>query len=178
MPIILPTTPLLRIQLNQRINPHNGDTRLDRALQLLHLAHARLQDTGLETIMDFTVGQVEAVVLVPFAAGEAFCVVGGGGVGGGALGEGVAGAELGDEVGGVFCGVCGEGFGDREERGGEGGDGELFAGALGEGGVSVDVWGGLEIYVPPTLPTLPSRCAGPSRRHRHPARCVRSRVSA
>ena len=46
---------------------------------------------------------------------------------GGALGEGVAGAELGDELGGVLCGVYGEGGGDCEEGGGEGCDGELFS---------------------------------------------------
>jgi hypothetical protein len=71
----------------------------------------------------FPVREVQAVVLVPFAAGELFCVVRGGGVRGGALGEGVAGAQLGDELGGVFCGVRGEGFRDGEEGGGEGGYG-------------------------------------------------------
>ena len=53
-----------------------------------------------------------------------------GGVGRGALGEGMAGAELGDELGGVDGGVDGEGFGDDEERLGEFADGELFARAL------------------------------------------------
>ena len=38
------------------------------------------------------------------------------------LGECVSGAELGDEFGGVFCGVDGEGVGDCEEGGGEGAD--------------------------------------------------------
>lgn len=40
------------------------------------------------------------------------------------------GAELGDEVGGIFCCVDGEGAGDDEEGLGEFADGELFAGAL------------------------------------------------
>lgn len=39
-------------------------------------------------------------------------------------------AQLGNELGGVLCGVDGEGFRDREERGSEGGDGELLTGAL------------------------------------------------
>lgn len=130
MPIILPAPPLLRIQLNQRINPHNRDARLDGALQLLDLAHAGLQHAGLEAIVHLAVEQVQAVILVALAAGELFCVFGGGGVGGGALGEGVAGAQLGDQLGAVFCGVYGEGFGDGEEGLGEGGYGELFTGAL------------------------------------------------
>ena len=40
----------------------------------------------------------------------------------------MVGAELGDEVGGVFCGVNGEGAGDDEEGLREFADGELFAG--------------------------------------------------
>ena len=40
------------------------------------------------------------------------------------------GAEFGNEVGGVFGGVYGEGAGDYEEGLGEFTDGELFAGAL------------------------------------------------
>lgn len=55
---------------------------------------------------------------------------GGGGGGVDALGGGVHGAELGDEVRGVFCGVYGEGARDYEEGLGEFADGELFARAL------------------------------------------------
>jgi hypothetical protein len=131
MSIILPAAPLLRIQLDKRINPHNSHTRLDRTLQLLHFTHTGLQHARLETIMYLAIDQVEAVVLVVFAASELFCGFGGGGVRRGrALREGVAGAELGDELGAVFGGIYGEGFGDAEEGVGEGGYGELFAGAL------------------------------------------------
>lgn len=66
--------------------------------------------------------------------GRGGVAVGGGGLGGrvgdgvrGALRQGVARAELGDEVGGVFGGVDGEGGRDCEEGGGEGCDGELFS---------------------------------------------------
>ena len=112
MSVIVSAAPLLRIQLNQRINPHDRHTRLNCRLQLLHLAHAGLQDTRLQAIVHLTVRQVKAVVLVAFAACELLCVLGGRSVGGCALGEGVAGAELGDEFGAVLRGVCGEGFGD------------------------------------------------------------------
>jgi hypothetical protein len=54
-----------------------------------------------------------------------------------ALREGVADAQLGDELGGVLGGVDCEGFGDDEEGLGEFADGELLAGALETGQVSV-----------------------------------------
>ena len=41
----------------------------------------------------------------------------------------MVGAELGDEVGGVFCCVDGEGAGDDEEGLGEFANGELFPGS-------------------------------------------------
>ena len=54
----------------------------------------------------------------------------------------MVGAELGDEVGGVFGGVDGEGAGDDEEGLGEFADGELFAGALSRWEVRSDcTWG-------------------------------------
>jgi hypothetical protein len=46
------------------------------------------------------------------------------------LGEGVAGAQVCNELGGVFGSVDGESLGDGEEGGSEGGYGKLFAGAL------------------------------------------------
>ena len=49
VPVIF-ATPLLRIQLDHGINPHNRNTSLDRTLQLLHLAHARLQHPRLDLI--------------------------------------------------------------------------------------------------------------------------------
>lgn len=47
----------------------------------------------------------------------------------------MVGSELGDEVGGVLCGIDGEGLGDDEEGGSEFGDGELLTRALQEGRV-------------------------------------------
>ncbi len=175
MPIILPTSPtLLRVQLDQRIDPHDSHARLDRALQLLDFAHARLQHARLHAIVHPAFRQIKAVVLVILMFRLRFRVggivaqgvllgrgatLGCGGVGcrgwgvpvgglglllgllvwlllllrravvggrcgrGCALGEGVAGAELGDELGAVFCCVHGEGGGDGEEGGGEGADG-------------------------------------------------------
>jgi hypothetical protein len=127
MPII--ASPLLRIKLNKRINTHNSDTSLDRALKLLHLTHARFQHTSLNLIDDLPTEEIEAVVLVVLLAGEGFLV----GVSVAvleALGECVSAAELGDELGAVFGCVDGEGLWDYEEGGGEFADCELFAGAL------------------------------------------------
>lgn len=42
MPVIFSATSLLRVQLDQRINPHDRYASLHRTLQLLHLAHTRL----------------------------------------------------------------------------------------------------------------------------------------
>ena len=146
MSIVL--TPLLWIQLNQCVDPHDRHAGLHRALQLLDFAHARLKHAGLDAVVHAAFGQVEAVVAVALGLGDGFGVgvggrlrgwvgvgVGCGGGGGcgvgdgvrGALGEGVAGAQLGDEVGGVFGGVDGEGGGDCEEGRGEGCDGELLS---------------------------------------------------
>jgi len=137
---VLPAPPLFRIQLNQRINPHYRNTRLHRTLQLPHLAHTRLQHPRLDLIHHFSPRQVQPVILVVLALGDGVVLLvggfGGGGVGRGfvdALGGGVVGADLGDEVGGVFGGVDGEGAGDDEEGLREFADGELFAGALGLG---------------------------------------------
>lgn len=151
-------TPLLRIQLNQRINAHNSHASLDGTLQLLNLAHTGLENTGLETVLHLAVRQVQAVVFVIPRLSRGLVVsllllagllgrrgglrepVGGrclgwrvrvrGVFGCRALGEGVAATKLGCELGGVFGGVDGEGVGDGEERGCEGAYGKLFAGAL------------------------------------------------
>ena len=57
MPII-PTTSLLRIQLYQRIDPHNRNTCLNRTLQLPHLTHTRLQHTRFDLIYHFSPRQI------------------------------------------------------------------------------------------------------------------------
>ena len=44
----------------------------------------------------------------------------------------MAGAELGDEFGGILCGVDGEGFRNGEKGGGEFANGKLFTGSLNE----------------------------------------------
>ena len=62
--IIFSAAALLRIQLNQGINTHNGHTCLHRGLQLLDLAHARLKDTSLQAVVHLAVGQVQTVILV------------------------------------------------------------------------------------------------------------------
>ncbi len=175
MPIILPTsTTLLRVQLDQRIDPHNSHAGLDRTFELLDFTHARLQHARFDAIVNPAFRQIKAVVLVvlvfrlrfrvggvvaqrvllgrgaTLGSGGIWCrswgvpvgglglllgllvwlllllrraVVGGRCGRGCALGEGVAGAELGDELGAVFCCVHGEGGGDGEEGGGEGADG-------------------------------------------------------
>jgi len=151
MPIILPAPSLLRIQLNQRIDPHNRHTRFYRALQLPHLTHTRLQHARLHRIHHLPSRQIQPVVLVVPLFRDVFLMSAGGGGRGGSVGRGVfnggdgvrggggfggalgvcvVGAEFGDEVGGVEGGVVEKGGGDEEESGGEGADGELFAGAL------------------------------------------------
>lgn len=65
---------LLRIQLNHGINPHNRNASLDRTLELLDLAHARLQDASLDRICHLALHQVEAVVLVRLLLGDGLLV--------------------------------------------------------------------------------------------------------
>lgn len=145
LPAAAAAPPLFRIELNQRIDPHDRNTRLDCTLQLPHFTHTGLQHAGLDLIDHFAPCQIEPVILVVLALGDGVVLLvggfggrGGGGGGGrrgfvDALGGCVVGAELGDEVGGVFGGVDGEGAGDDEEGLCELADGELFAGALGLG---------------------------------------------
>lgn len=130
MAVVLSTTPLLRIQLDHGINAHNRHARFNRTLQLLHLAHARLQHARLQAVVHLAVYQVQAVVLVVLGSRKLLGVLGSGRIRGCALRKGMSGAQVRDKLGSVFCGVYGEGFGDGEERSCEGGDGELFAGAL------------------------------------------------
>lgn len=73
--IITPITPLFRIQLDKRINAHDSHTSLDRRLQLFNLTHARLQRSSLDTIMHFTLRQVQSIVLVVLLFGKMFDLV-------------------------------------------------------------------------------------------------------
>jgi hypothetical protein len=62
--IIVTTSTLFRIQLDQGINTHDCDACLDCGLQLLHFAHTWLEDTSLQTVVHLAVRQVQTVVLV------------------------------------------------------------------------------------------------------------------
>lgn len=70
--------PLLRIKLNQRIDPHNRHASLNSTLELLDLAHARLEHTSLDAVVHAALGEVEAVVAVALGLGNGFGI----GVGG------------------------------------------------------------------------------------------------
>ena len=119
----------LWVQLNNRINTHDGNASLDSTLKLFDLAHARFEHTSLKAVVDPSLHQVETVVLVGlllgdgllFLVGIAFLY---------ALREGVADTELGDEFGGVLGCVDSQGLGDDEEGLGKFADGELLAGSL------------------------------------------------
>ena len=64
MTIVVTTTSLFWIQLDQGINAHDGHTCLYCGLQLLHLAHAWFKDTCFQAVMHLAVRQVESIVLV------------------------------------------------------------------------------------------------------------------
>lgn len=76
------TTLVLRIELDHRVDSHDGHTSLDSTLQLLDLAHGRLQDTHLQAVDNTTLGEVQTVVLVVLLLGKRFLVFGGGLYGG------------------------------------------------------------------------------------------------
>ena len=77
MPVVAATL-LLRVELNQRVDTHNGNARLDGRLQLLDLAHAGLEDTGLQAVVHLAVCQVQTVVLVVLRLGELLGILRGG----------------------------------------------------------------------------------------------------
>jgi hypothetical protein len=121
--IVITSTPLFRIQLDQRIDTHDGDTSFHSTLQLFHLAHAGLQSASFQAIMYLAVRQVQTVVLVSFGTGKLLRVLRCTLVGGSALRQRVSGPELCDELGAVFRGVYGESLGDTEQGCSEGGNG-------------------------------------------------------
>lgn len=86
------TTLLLGVELDDGIDSHDSHTSLDSTLQLLDLAHGRLQDTHLQTVDDTALGQIQTVVLVVLLFGERLFVFGGGLYG--SCGVGVAAASF------------------------------------------------------------------------------------
>ena len=70
--------PLLRVKLDQSVDPHDRHASLDSTLELLNLAHARLEHTGLDAVVHAALGEIEAVVAVALGLGDGFVV----GVGG------------------------------------------------------------------------------------------------
>lgn len=61
---------LLRVQLDDRVNAHDGNAGLDGTLELLDLAHAGLKDAGLQGVVDAALHQVQAVVAVGLLLGD------------------------------------------------------------------------------------------------------------
>lgn len=72
------TTLVLGVELDHRVDSHNGHTGLDSTLQLLDLAHGGLQNTHLQAVDNATLGEVQTVVLVVLLLGKRFLVFGGG----------------------------------------------------------------------------------------------------
>jgi hypothetical protein len=68
MSIIL--TPLLRIQLDKSVDPHDRHASLNSTLELLHFTHARLQHTCLDAVVHTALGQVETVIAVALGFGN------------------------------------------------------------------------------------------------------------
>lgn len=130
MPIIT-TTLLLRVQLDQCVDTHDGDASFDGRLELLDLAHARLKHTSLQAVVYLAICEVETVVLVVLRLGQLFrilrgriCWVDG------SLREGVSRSQVGHKLGSILCGVDGEGLRDGEEGLGESCNSELLTRAL------------------------------------------------
>ena len=130
MPVIA-TALLLGVELDQRVNTHNGNACLDGGLQLLDLAHAGLEDTSLQAVVNLAVCEVETVILVVLRLGKLFRVLRGRICGvDGSLRERVSRSQVGDELGGVLGGIDSEGLGDGKESLGECRDGQLLTRAL------------------------------------------------
>lgn len=119
----------LWVQLDHRVNTHDSDTSLDGTLELLDLAHARLENTSLKAVVDPALGQVKTVVAVGLLLGDGLLFL----VGVSflhALRESVADTELSNEIRGVLGGVNGQSLGDNEQRLGKLANGKLFPRAL------------------------------------------------
>lgn len=127
MPIILRR--LFGVQLDHGIDTHDSNAGLDGTLQLLDLAHARLEHASLNGVVDAALHEVETVVLVRLLLGNGLLIL----VGSAfleALRNGVTYTQLGDKFGGVLGSVDSEGLGDDKEGLSELANGELFTGAL------------------------------------------------
>lgn len=61
---------LLGIQLDHRVNAHNGDAGLDSTFELFDLAHAGLQNTGFEGVVNSSLHQIQTVVAVSLLLGD------------------------------------------------------------------------------------------------------------
>jgi len=61
---------LLGVQLDDRINTHDGNAGLDSTLELLDLAHAGLQHTGLESVVNTSLHQIQSIVAVGLLLGD------------------------------------------------------------------------------------------------------------
>lgn len=104
---------LLRIQLDEGIDSHNGNTRLHRRLQLLDLAHAGFQYTGLERVVYFAVSKIQAVVLVVLGLGKVLGVLRRGVCWvHGTLRESVSRSQVGDKLSSVLGCIDGKRLGD------------------------------------------------------------------
>ena len=107
---------LLWLQLDEIVDPEDGDCGLGGELQTLDLGYRRFEDSGHHVISNGAVRQVEAKVfkgLDLFAARVGLVRV-------------VVGPQLGHEIGGVLSGVDCQSLWDDEQRLGEVRHGKLF----------------------------------------------------
>ena len=105
---------LLGLQLDEVVNPEDGDGRLRRELEALDLGDGGLEDAGFLVVPDDALVEVQAVVLHVGVVGLGLARV-------------VVGAEFGDELGGVLGGVHGQRLGDHQQGVRELGNGQLFS---------------------------------------------------
>lgn len=76
MTVSIILTPLFRIQLDEGVDSHNSNASLDSRLQLLDLAHAGLEHTGLDAVVHLALCQVKTVVLVVLLLGNLLLLLG------------------------------------------------------------------------------------------------------
>lgn len=66
---------LLGVQLDDRVNTHDGNASLDSTLQLLNLAHTGLQNTGLQSVVNASLRQIQSVVAVRLLLGNSLLLL-------------------------------------------------------------------------------------------------------
>jgi hypothetical protein len=106
--------------MDRVVDPQQRHRSLERRLETAHLAHRRLEHARAQIVPHLSVEEVQPIAhQLPLwvARGRVLSGV-------------VVGSEFCCQVGRVFRGVDGEGFGDYEEGCCKFGDGELFARAL------------------------------------------------